>query len=70
MAYKNCTAQTIDQDLSLMFCILLIQINREIDLHRVLIHKHIVHFYHHFEDKDNIYILLEYCSRRVSLKVY
>lgn len=69
MAYKNCTAQTIDQDLSLMFYILLIQINREIDLHRALSHKHIVHFYHHFEDKDNIYILLEYCSRRVSLKV-
>ncbi|KAF7695528.1 serine/threonine-protein kinase PLK2b isoform X2 [Silurus meridionalis] len=40
------------------------KINREIELHRALIHKHIVHFYHHFEDKDNIYILLEYCSRR------
>uniref|UniRef100_A0A9R1SN70 Serine/threonine-protein kinase PLK n=2 Tax=Cyprinus carpio TaxID=7962 RepID=A0A9R1SN70_CYPCA len=40
------------------------KINREIDLHRTLSHKHIVHFYHHFEDKDNIYILLEYCSRR------
>uniref|UniRef100_A0AAR2KZL9 polo kinase n=1 Tax=Pygocentrus nattereri TaxID=42514 RepID=A0AAR2KZL9_PYGNA len=40
------------------------KINREIELHRGLSHKHIVHFYHHFEDKDNIYILLEYCSRR------
>uniref|UniRef100_A0A8C9TVJ0 polo kinase n=1 Tax=Scleropages formosus TaxID=113540 RepID=A0A8C9TVJ0_SCLFO len=40
------------------------KIDREIDLHRALHHKHIVHFYHHFEDKDNIYILLEYCSRR------
>ncbi|XP_055775987.1 serine/threonine-protein kinase PLK2-like [Salvelinus fontinalis] len=40
------------------------KIDREIELHRVLHHKHIVHFYHHFEDKDNIYILLEYCSRR------
>uniref|UniRef100_A0A673MQ32 Serine/threonine-protein kinase PLK n=1 Tax=Sinocyclocheilus rhinocerous TaxID=307959 RepID=A0A673MQ32_9TELE len=40
------------------------KINREIDLQRALSHKHIVHFYHHFEDKDNIYILLEYCSRR------
>ncbi|XP_059379027.1 serine/threonine-protein kinase PLK2-like [Carassius carassius] len=40
------------------------KINREIDLHRALSHKHIVHFYHHFEDKENIYILLEYCSRR------
>lgn len=25
-----------------------------------------MHFYHHFEDKENIYILLEYCSRKVS----
>ncbi|XP_035245677.1 serine/threonine-protein kinase PLK2-like [Anguilla anguilla] len=40
------------------------KIDREIELHRVLHHKHIVHFFHHFEDKDNIYILLEYCSRR------
>nr|ACI67439.1 Serine/threonine-protein kinase PLK2 [Salmo salar] len=40
------------------------KIDREIELHRILHHKHIVHFYHHFEDKDNIYILLEYCSRR------
>ncbi|XP_067106446.1 serine/threonine-protein kinase PLK2-like [Osmerus mordax] len=40
------------------------KIDREIELHSVLHHRHIVHFYHHFEDKDNIYILLEYCSRR------
>uniref|UniRef100_A0A8C2G1T8 Serine/threonine-protein kinase PLK n=1 Tax=Cyprinus carpio TaxID=7962 RepID=A0A8C2G1T8_CYPCA len=40
------------------------KIDREIELHRALHHKHIVHFYNHFEDKDNIYILLEYCSRR------
>uniref|UniRef100_UPI00398EF67F serine/threonine-protein kinase PLK2b n=1 Tax=Pristiophorus japonicus TaxID=55135 RepID=UPI00398EF67F len=40
------------------------KIDREIELHRTLHHKHIVHFYHHFEDKDNIYILLEHCSRR------
>ncbi|KAJ8338672.1 hypothetical protein SKAU_G00354580 [Synaphobranchus kaupii] len=40
------------------------KIDREIELHRILHHKHIVHFFHHFEDKDNIYILLEYCSRR------
>uniref|UniRef100_A0A3Q2WNF3 polo kinase n=1 Tax=Haplochromis burtoni TaxID=8153 RepID=A0A3Q2WNF3_HAPBU len=37
---------------------------QEIELHRLLHHKHIVHFYHHFEDKENIYILLEYCSRK------
>uniref|UniRef100_A0A673BP61 polo kinase n=1 Tax=Sphaeramia orbicularis TaxID=375764 RepID=A0A673BP61_9TELE len=40
------------------------KIDREIELHRVLHHRHIVHFYHHFEDKENIYILLEYCSRK------
>lgn len=43
------------------------QIDREIELHRLLHHRHIVHFYHHFEDKENIYILLEYCSRKVSV---
>ncbi|XP_063051067.1 serine/threonine-protein kinase PLK2b [Engraulis encrasicolus] len=40
------------------------KIDKEIELHKALHHKNIVHFYHHFEDKDNIYILLEYCSRR------
>ncbi|XP_077457572.1 serine/threonine-protein kinase PLK2b isoform X2 [Stigmatopora argus] len=40
------------------------KIDREIELHRLLHHRHIVHFYHHFEDKENIYILLEYCSRK------
>ncbi|KAM6965299.1 serine/threonine-protein kinase PLK2b [Aplochiton taeniatus] len=40
------------------------KIDREIELHRMLHHKHIVHFYHHFEDNENIYILLENCSRR------
>uniref|UniRef100_A0A8C6VU61 Serine/threonine-protein kinase PLK3 n=1 Tax=Nothobranchius furzeri TaxID=105023 RepID=A0A8C6VU61_NOTFU len=40
------------------------KIDREIELHRLLHHKHIVHFYHHFEDNENIYILLEYCSRK------
>uniref|UniRef100_A0A4W6BS20 Serine/threonine-protein kinase PLK n=1 Tax=Lates calcarifer TaxID=8187 RepID=A0A4W6BS20_LATCA len=40
------------------------KIDREIELHRALHHRHIVHFYHHFEDKENIYILLEYCSRK------
>uniref|UniRef100_A0A3B3ZZ83 Serine/threonine-protein kinase PLK n=1 Tax=Periophthalmus magnuspinnatus TaxID=409849 RepID=A0A3B3ZZ83_9GOBI len=40
------------------------KIDREIELHKALNHRHIVHFYHHFEDKENIYILLEYCSRK------
>ncbi|CAL1614778.1 unnamed protein product [Knipowitschia caucasica] len=40
------------------------KIDREIELHKALNHRHIVHFYHHFEDKEHIYILLEYCSRK------
>lgn len=40
------------------------KIDKEIELHRILNHKHIVQFFHYFEDKENIYILLEYCSRR------
>lgn len=44
------------------------QIDKEIELHRLLHHKHVVQFYHYFEDKENIYILLEYCSRRVGVR--
>jgi len=33
----------------------------------MLNHRHVVQFYHYFEDRENIYILLEYCSRRVSI---
>ncbi|XP_048388019.1 serine/threonine-protein kinase PLK2b [Stegostoma tigrinum] len=40
------------------------KIDREIELHQTLHHKHIVRFYRHFEDNENIYILLEHCSRR------
>ncbi|KAM8793468.1 serine/threonine-protein kinase PLK2-like [Eudromia elegans] len=40
------------------------KIDKEIELHRMLNHKHVVQFYHYFEDRENIYILLEYCSRR------
>ncbi|KAG9488220.1 serine/threonine-protein kinase PLK2 [Eleutherodactylus coqui] len=40
------------------------KIDKEIELHRTLNHRHVVQFYHYFEDKENIYILLEYCSRR------
>uniref|UniRef100_G1MY43 polo kinase n=1 Tax=Meleagris gallopavo TaxID=9103 RepID=G1MY43_MELGA len=41
-------------------------IDKEIELHRMLNHRHVVQFYHYFEDRENIYILLEYCSRRVT----
>lgn len=36
----------------------------EIRVHRQLIHKNICKFEHSFEDKDNIYILLEYCPNQ------
>ena len=41
----------------------------EIDIHRSLQHKHVVQFYSFFEDKDNMFILLELCRRRVSIIV-
>ena len=39
----------------------------EIKIHKGLKHKHIVEFIDAFEDKENIYILLEYC-RNYTLK--
>lgn len=42
------------------------QIMREIDLHRSLQHPNIVGFYSYFEDNDNMNIVLELCTRRVS----
>ena len=35
---------------------------KEIKIHRNLKHSHICKFEHSFEDKNNIYILMEYCS--------
>ena len=40
------------------------KISREIELHRSLRHKNVVQFFKHFEDGDNIYIMLENCSRK------
>lgn len=40
------------------------KITNEIELHRMLSHKHVVKFSHHFEDQENIYIFLELCSRK------
>lgn len=39
---------------------------QEIEIHRSLGHRHVVGFHGYFEDKNNIYILLELCRRRVS----
>ena len=41
---------------------------QEITIHRSIKHKHIVEFHTFFEDKDYIYIVLELCSKRVSLE--
>lgn len=43
----------------------LLQILREIDLHRHLSHNNIVAFFGDFEDDSNIYIVLELCTRKV-----
>jgi len=40
------------------------KISREIELHRSLHHRNVVQFFKHFEDSDNIYIVLENCSRK------
>uniref|UniRef100_A0AAY4A3G7 Serine/threonine-protein kinase PLK n=1 Tax=Denticeps clupeoides TaxID=299321 RepID=A0AAY4A3G7_9TELE len=40
------------------------KIINEIELHKMLHHKHVVKFSHHFEDLENIYIFLELCSRK------
>lgn len=41
------------------------QLIAEIKIHRALQHKYVVKFEHYFEDKDNVYILLELCANRV-----
>ena len=38
---------------------------REIELHRSLDHIHIVKFHSYFEDDQNIFFILEFCSRKV-----
>ncbi|XP_035693860.1 serine/threonine-protein kinase PLK2-like [Branchiostoma floridae] len=40
------------------------KIDREVALHRTLIHRHVVAFHHSFEDEQNIYIILENCNRK------
>ena len=37
------------------------------ELHRNLRHKHVVGFHSYFEDDENVYIVLEVCSRKVNL---
>ena len=37
---------------------------REIKIHKSLHHEQVVAFEHNFEDKDNVYILLELCENQ------
>ncbi|XP_074795267.1 inactive serine/threonine-protein kinase PLK5 isoform X3 [Natator depressus] len=43
---------------------LLGKVEREIELHSHLNHRHVVGFHRHFADRGNIYMILEYCSRK------
>ena len=45
------------------------QLTTEIKIHRSLSHKHVVGFYGFFEDRENVYILLELCSNKVCCHV-
>ena len=42
-----------------------LQILREVEIHKNLVHKHVVRFYRFFEDNENMYIILELCNRKV-----
>ena len=43
-----------------------VQIANEVELHSGLNGYFIVRFYGYFEDEENVYILLELCSRKVT----
>ncbi|KAM3851500.1 inactive serine/threonine-protein kinase PLK5-like isoform 1-T1 [Vipera latastei] len=40
------------------------KVQREIELHSQLQHRNVVGFHRHFVDQENIYMVLEYCSRK------
>lgn len=39
-------------------------------MHRNLVHPHVVRFYHCFEDDENVYIILENCSKKVTYLIW
>uniref|UniRef100_A0A4X2L9D1 Polo kinase n=1 Tax=Vombatus ursinus TaxID=29139 RepID=A0A4X2L9D1_VOMUR len=43
---------------------LILSVEREIELHSQLRHRNVVGFHGHFADQDNVYLVLEYCSRK------
>lgn len=47
-----------------------IQLQTEIKIHRTLQHPRIVRFEMFFEDRENVYILLELCTNHVSKPDY
>ena len=44
----------------------ILQIVNEVELHKSIKHRFVVDFQGYFEDEENVYILLELCSRKVS----
>jgi len=42
------------------------QIIREVELHRGLRHQNVVGFHGFFEDDTSVYMVLEFCSRKVT----
>ena len=49
--------------------LLILQIETEIELHKSLRQRHVVGFHGHFEDDQHVYILLEFCSRKVQSRM-
>jgi polo-like kinase 1 len=41
------------------------QLQTEIKIHKSLRHKHVVQFEDVFEDKENVYIIMELCQNQV-----
>lgn len=37
-------------------------LKREIKIQKKLIHPHIAKLFHYFEDKQNVYLIIEYCE--------
>lgn len=46
------------------------KMSMEIHIHRSLNHRHVVGFHSFFEDKDNVYVLLELCRRRSLMELH
>lgn len=39
---------------------------REVEIHKSMRHKNVVGFHGYFEDSDNVYMILENCTNKVS----